>query len=139
MKIRTSEKVWKEIGAILKLSFTKGVDNVEWGIIGVIESAGKEARLIRKVFQPGPDDLDQSHGGLVFSSCYIRRVQLYSQQNNGCGLIFFHTHPFSDDRVSFSCYDDAEEPLLIKNLRDVWPNSEYMSIVAGRNSYKGRY
>lgn len=138
MRVRTTEKIWQEIDRILVRSFIDGSDRLEWGIIGMIEKVGEEIFLIRKIFEPNPMELDQSGGGLVFSSSYIRRAQLFSQQNNGSGLIFFHTHPFAIESVSFSGFDDEEEPLLIKNLQDVWSDSEYISIVVGKNSYKGR-
>lgn len=140
MKLRTSEATWKKIDRILNRSYIPYSDCIEWGIIGIIERISNDVVLIREVLEPDPlKDLDQSLGGLQFSSQYIRRIQLRAQQNKASGLIFFHTHPFAENHVSFSGFDDAEEPLLIQNLQDIWPNSEYGSIVAGRSSLLGRF
>ncbi|MBF0570814.1 MAG: ThiF family adenylyltransferase [Candidatus Omnitrophica bacterium] len=137
MIIRTSEIVWTQIDQILNRSFNQN-KTLEWGIIGIVEKLCDEVLLIREVFPPTSQDLNQSEGGLVFLSPYIRRAQLYAQRQGKSGLTFFHTHPLADDHVSFSIFDDAQEPLLMKNLQEVWPGSEHISIVVGKNSHKGR-
>ncbi len=137
MIIRTSEIIWTQIDQILNRSFNQN-RTLEWGIIGVVEKLGDEVFLIREIFLPTQKDLDQSEGGLIFSSPYIRRAQLWAQRQGKSGLVFFHTHPLANDQVSFSWFDDTQEPLLIKNLREIWPGSEHISIVVGKNAYKGR-
>lgn len=140
MKIRTIDSAWRKINSILTRSFVEDVGCLEWGIIGIIKRVGKDTIIIQEVVEPDPTkDLDQSSGSLRFLSSYIRRVQLRGQQIDADGLVFFHTHPFARDTVSFSEYDNMEEPSLIENLQEVWGGSEYASIVAGRSSLIGRF
>ena len=37
------------------------------------------------------------------------------------GLVTFHTHPLARSDVSFSWYDDEQDPLLVENLQEFWP------------------
>lgn len=54
------------------------------------------------------------------------------------GLITFHTHPLSNTHVAFSCYEDRQDPLLMENLVDLWPETWLSSVVLGERSQKGR-
>lgn len=139
VKIRMKESEWKVIKNILDRSFSSSKINIEWGLIGIIKKVGAHSYIITGVIQPDRrNDIDQEKGGLTFSSNYIRRVQLKARKERSTGLIFFHTHPFSEEEVGFSFYDNSEEPLLIENLRNVWPESEHASVVVGKRSMAGR-
>lgn len=140
MKIRINENNWNTVMKALNrsLSASKGW-HYEWGIIGTIKKVSDTSFLVTEVFDPNRrGDIDCSKGGLCFSPNYIRRAQLYGKKNKADGLIFFHTHPFSEDSVSFSPYDDAEEPRLMENLRDVWFSSEHIGVVIGKNAVAAR-
>ncbi len=139
MKIRIKEDDWNTIRNILDRSFNLPKSRLEWGVIGSIKKIGSSVYLITDVIKPeNKNDLTQTKGGLCFASHYIRRAQLLSRKNHGCGLIFFHTHPFSINKTDFSCYDNIEEPSLIANLNDVWPHSEHISIVVAKDSRMAR-
>ncbi len=140
MKIRISENNWDTITRTLNhsLNASKG-QYYEWGVIGIIKKVSDAVFLVTDVFEPANrKDIDCSKGGLRFSPNYIRRVQLYGRRNKANGLIFFHTHPFSEGEVSFSSYDDSEEPKLMTNLRDVWPSSEHTGVVVGKKAIMAR-
>jgi molybdopterin/thiamine biosynthesis adenylyltransferase len=108
-------------------------------MIGIIKKVSDTVLLVTDVAEPNRrGDIDCSRGHLNFSSKYIRRVQLQGKKNKANGLIFFHTHPFSEDDVSFSQYDDTEEPRLMANLRDVWPSSEHIGVVVGKKALMAR-
>jgi NAD(P)-dependent dehydrogenase (short-subunit alcohol dehydrogenase family) len=55
------------------------------------------------------------------------------------GIATFHTHPFADTVVSFSLYDNQEEPGLVENLIELEPRTQLVSVVAGKRSQCGRY
>jgi molybdopterin/thiamine biosynthesis adenylyltransferase len=138
-KIRIKENDWKVIKNILERSFSSSKINIEWGLIGILKKVGACSYIITEVVQPNRrNDVDQKKGGLSFSANYIRRVQLQARKEHCTGLIFFHTHPFSENEVDFSFYDNTEEPSLIENLRSIWPDSEHASVVVGKRSMAGR-
>jgi len=139
MKIRVTEHNWNIVTKILNPSFnhSKGQGN-ELGVIGTIKKVSDQVFIVAEIFEPSAGDVDCKRRCLRFSPNYIRRVQLQGKKNNANGLIFFHTHPFSDEHVSFSPYDDAEEPKLMANLKDVWPSSEHIGIVAGKKAIMAR-
>ncbi len=140
MKIRINENNWNTVMKILNRSFSSSKKRCsEWGIIGVVKKIGAGVFLVTDVFEPDRrGDIDCSKGFLRFSPDYIRRVQLQGKRDKANGLIFFHTHPFSESNVSFSSYDDTEEPKLMANLRDVWPSSEHVGVVVGKKAIMAR-
>jgi len=139
MKIRVKEDHWNIILNVLNRSFGPATEHNEWGIIGIVRKLGDEVFLITDVIEANdPKDVQGSRGNLRFSPNYIRRAQLKGKKDGATGLIFFHTHPFSKNTVSFSPYDDAQEPELMKNLCDVWPGSEHVSVVLGERAFKAR-
>lgn len=109
------------------------------GILGESRVGGKHEFLLAKLFLPGPGDLKVAgHDHLVFGSAYIRRAHLEMRADRLAGLIFFHTHPLADREVSFSRYDDSEEPLLVENLQELEPATRVVSVVVGKSSQCGR-
>ncbi len=140
MKVRINENNWNTVMKALNRSFSTSRGwHYEWGIIGAIKKVSDANFIVSDVFDPDRHgDIDCSKGGLRFSPNYIRRVQLCGKKNKASGLMFFHTHPFSEDSVSFSPYDDEEEPRLMENLRDVWPLSEHIGVVVGKRAIAAR-
>jgi hypothetical protein len=55
-----------------------------------------------------------------------------------CGLLTVHTHPMSDAYVDFSRFDNQQDPLLMENLVDLWPDTWLSSVVLGARSQNGR-
>ncbi len=109
------------------------------GVLGECRAGGKHEYLLAKLFPPGPGDLKLAqHDHLVFNSGYIRRAHLEMRAQGLAGLVFFHTHPLADEQVGFSFYDDREEPLLVENLQEISPETQVLSVVAGRASLCGR-
>jgi len=128
---------WKLIRRVLDQSFNRK-NAVEWGIIGAVKVITAQVFAIERVFPPQIGDIDQSRGGLRFVPNYIRRCQLQAKREELNGLAFFHTHPFSDDRVGFSSYDDDEEPKLVENLVGVWEGCVVLGFVVGKSAIQGR-
>ena len=79
-----------------------------------------------------------STGEVVFDSSYLRRAHLEMRKAGLAGIATFHTHPFADTTVSFSGYDDHQDPLLAENLIELEPRTRLVSVVAGRQSQCGR-
>ncbi len=125
---------------ILNRSFGSSAKRAyEWGIIGVTKKINDNVFLVTHVFEPNAGgDIENSKGSLRFSPNYIRRVQLQGKKSKASGLIFFHTHPFSKSSVSFSSYDNMEEPKLMANLMDVWASSEHIGVVVGKKAIMAR-
>jgi hypothetical protein len=95
--------------------------------------------LVNSVLEPEPGDFDrQRHDGLCFASKYLRRGLLTVRALGLAGMLTVHTHPFSDQTVSFSHYDDAMDPGLMANLYDLQPDGVFGSAVVGRRSLSAR-
>src|SRR5262249_35499836 len=95
--------------------------------------------LVAKVLEPGPGDLKVAQNqSLVFDASYVRRAHLLMRSSRLSGLVVFHTHPAADRTVSFSPYDDAQEPMLRANLRELGPSTQSVSGGVGRGSLCGR-
>jgi len=54
-------------------------------------------------------------------------------------LIDFHTHPFSDKNVCFSCIDDRSEYESFPKVVEYLGQGPHASIVFGRNSLDARW
>lgn len=136
IKIRVRDDLWGLVKKELDQSLKDG--HHEWGILGTVRKISCESYLLAQAVPAGKGDIDCSRGSLRFSATYIRKVQLLAKSNGDSGLAFFHTHPFSRRSVAFSSYDDSEEPGLIENLRDAWPGSQHLSVVAGKDAMMAR-
>lgn len=143
MKLRITDYHYKEIRRITSLSFLDGLDfPPETGCILLIGQNNHRIRqtlLVADVLQPQEGDIqEQYEDGLVFSSSYLRLALLQVRERNLAGFLTVHTHPFSDDRVAFSGYDDANDPLLMSNLSELQPSGIFGSLVLGKQSVAGR-
>jgi hypothetical protein len=95
--------------------------------------------VVAEILWPEPDEvIAPPNSSLTFSSLYLRRAHLKMRRAGLTGLITFHTHPLSDTDVAFSRYDDRQDPLLMENLVDLWPETWLSSVVLGERSQKGR-
>jgi hypothetical protein len=107
--------------------------------VGLNQRAGGPEFLVAKMFWPEGGDLKvASSGELVLDSSYLRRAHLYMRKHGLAGLAVFHTHPMARDTVSFSRYDDQQEPRLVENLRELEPTTTLVSLVLGRHCQRGR-
>ena len=136
MNIRICESKWLKLHNILDQSFDKP-NGKEWGAIGFIKKSG-ENFLIVDIVPPEENDIINSEFSFCFTTQYIRKEYLLAQEACSDGLAFFHTHPFANDHVSFSSYDNEEEPKLMANLNDLWPNSTHIGLVIGKKSLQAR-
>ena len=139
--MRISEGDWYSLRAHLASSF-RGQGASETGalaILGDCRTAAKHEFLVVKILLPGLGDLKiASSGEVVFASSYIRRAHLEMRRQGLAGIGVFHTHPFADCDVTFSTYDDEQEPALVENLLELEPKTRVVSVVAGRQSQCGR-
>lgn len=139
--LRLTEADYLRLGELFAPSFRPGrcPESGAIGVLGECRAGTKQEFLLAKLLPAGPGDLKIAHHDhLVFDSGYIRRAHLEMRAQGLAGLVFFHTHPLADERVSFSYYDDQEEPLLVENLQELAPETRVVSIVAGRSSLCGR-
>jgi hypothetical protein len=139
--VRIAEADWNLLLSHLAVSFrSRGAP--ETGALAILGECRTEARhdfLVVKILLPEPGDLKiASCGEVVFSSSYIRRAHLEMRRKGLAGIAVVHTHPFADTEVSFSRYDNEQEPTLVENLLELAPQTRLVSIVAGRQSQCGR-
>lgn len=138
--LRIAAATWERLWQLLSRSFrTRGA--AETGAIGIVGFSGgsQAAYTVSEMIWPEAGDLKTaSNLALSFSGSYIRRAHLKMRQHGLAGLVLVHTHPFADDRVAFSGYDDEEEPQLVANLLDLEPKTHLVSVVAGKSSLQGR-
>src|SRR2546428_109275 len=139
INLRVARDDWAALCKHFGSSFRSRLGH-ETGAVGVLgESGGRTHEfLLAKVFWPEPGDLQMSRGGLVFGATYLRRAHLAMRTEGLAGLVIFHTHPGATDHVSFSPYDDSQDPLLIDNLIELEPRTRLVSVVVGKESQAGR-
>lgn len=139
--LRISEGDWSQLRRQFEPSF-RGRGAAETGalaIMGECKAAVKHEFIVVKVLLPGPGDLKiASSGEVVFAASYIRRAHLEMRQEKLAGIAAFHTHPFADSSVSFSTYDNQQEPVLAQNVMELEPRTRLVSVVAGKQSQCGR-
>jgi molybdopterin/thiamine biosynthesis adenylyltransferase len=139
--LRISETVWQELRQRCKTSFV-GDKRFEAGAIGLFaenKTRSKHELLVTNILWPQSGDIKEANQGyLAFDASYIRRAHLQMRRDNLSGIITFHTHPSSQDKVTFSYYDDEQDPLLFQNLLDIEPKTKFISVVLGSHSQCGR-
>lgn len=139
--LRMTESMWESLWRQLSRSFRQphADETGAIGIVGVMKCGSRTVYTVAEMIWPEAGDLQTvSDQSLSFSSSYVRRAHLRMRELGLIGLVFFHTHPFADEHVSFSWYDDVEEPKLVANLNDIAPGTHVVSVVAGRRSLQGR-
>jgi molybdopterin/thiamine biosynthesis adenylyltransferase len=143
MKLRMTERHHKAMRRITSASFLDGIEfPPETGcilLVGKNSYPSHPSILVAEVLEPEEGELEmQEHDGLVFSSRYLRRALFRVRERHLAGFMTVHTHPFSDARVNFSSYDDANDPSLMANLYELEPEGIFGSLVLGKNSARGR-
>ena len=143
MKLRMSEQHYNEMRKLTSLSFLSEISfPPETGcllLFGRNNHSLRPSLLVKEVLAPRDIDLkEQAQGAITFSSDYLRRALLRVRELRLTGFLTVHTHPFSDNRVSFSFYDDRNDPELMQNLYDQQPTGIFGSIVLGKRAAAGR-
>ncbi len=143
MKLRMSEAHYERMRSLLAPSFLGGNRmRPEMGCLLLIAQNDHPANpsvLVSDLVEPMPGDFSrQERSALSFSSAYLRRALLLVRQRGLAGFITVHTHPLSTTHVSFSGYDDANDPELMANLYDLQSEGLFGSMVLGRTSAEAR-
>lgn len=139
--LRISEEHWSRLRRHLSSSFRSRMapETGALAILGECATPTKQEYVVAKVLLPGPTDLKTaSSGEVVFDASFLRRAHLEMRKSGLAGIATFHTHPFADSSVSFSGYDDQQDPLLAENLIELEPRTKFVSVVAGKTSQCGR-
>lgn len=138
--LRITEADWNTIRRHCRPSFTSSHQK-ELGVIGIIgarHGTNRTEYLVSTVLLPQEGEVVSDRYRLQFSAQYIRRAHLAARSCGAAGLIVIHTHPFATDSVSYSSYDDTEEPQLAKNLREIHQGTVLTSMVLGAHCQAGR-
>ncbi len=138
--LRLAGQDWAALRKHFQSSFRSslGLEVGAVGILGESRGNGKYEFLLAKVIWPEPGDVEMRHDGLVFRASYLRRAHLAMRSEGLAGLVTFHTHSGAGQYVSFSPYDDSQDPLLVENLTELEPSTKLVSVVVGKNSQCGR-
>jgi hypothetical protein len=140
--LRIPESDWERLRKLCAPSF-RGRRATETGAIGLVgkrEVNGCPREfIVSQLLWPEPGDvLAEPYHALKFDSRYIRRAHMAVRKAGLAGIVTFHTHPLAEDEVEFSFYDDAQDPLLVENLQELWPSTLLCSVVLGESSQMGR-
>src|SRR5690348_12885764 len=140
--LRIRESDWVRLRKHCSPSF-RGRRDTEMGAIGLLGKrmigAALRETIVTQVLWPEPGEVLAKPGtALTLSSRYLRRAHIAVRKAGLTGLVTFHTHPLAGSEVGFSWYDDEQDPLLVKNLQELWPATVLSSVVFGANSQKGR-
>jgi hypothetical protein len=143
MNLRMAEFQFREMRQLTSISFLEGIEfPPETGcilLVGRNNHASRPALLVHDVLPPAEGELtDQEPDGLVFSSRYLRLALLQVREKGLAGFLTVHTHPFSDDQVEFSRYDNLNDPALMANLYELHPDGMFGSLVLGKRSAAAR-
>ena len=109
-------------------------------MLGECRTKTKREFIVAAVLLPESRDLkDPANGALVFDASFIRRAHLAMRKHRLAGIATFHTHPGASASVGFSLYDDRQDPLLVENLLEIEPRTQFVSVVAGKDSQCARF
>lgn len=139
--LRMAESDWSMMKRHFATSFRspRSAETGSLAILGECQTSTKHEFVVSKVLMPQQGDLKiASTGEVVFDASYIRRAHLEMRKEGLAGIATFHTHPFADTEVSFSPYDDVQDPLLAENLMELEPRTRLVSVVVGKQSQCGR-
>jgi NAD(P)-dependent dehydrogenase (short-subunit alcohol dehydrogenase family) len=139
--LRITESYWARLRQHFAQSFrhARAAETGALAIVGHVKTRAKEEFVVSKILLPEAGDLKTATSGeVVFDASYLRRAHLEMRKAGLAGIVTFHTHPFADTAVTFSGYDDHEDPLLAENLIELEPRTTLISVVAGRQSQAGR-
>ena len=141
MDVRVEAEVWGQVWEQLRHSFNSPAAP-EFGVLALVAPSlhpKREALIISDIVTPDANSFElQERDRLVFSTGYLRRAVLEAQRRRLPGLMVLHTHPNARHEVSFSPFDNADEPELIANLREFLPGGWFASVVCGAKSLMGR-
>lgn len=142
LSLRIPAHEWDRLRKYCARSF-RGRRDTENGVIGLLgkRMVGDRLRelIVAQIIWPEPGEVTAlRHQALTFSSRYIRRAHMTVRKAGLAGLVTFHTHPLAKSAVSFSSYDDEQDPLLVENLQELWPDTLLSSVVLGETSQRGR-
>jgi hypothetical protein len=142
VNLRIPAPEWDRLRKHCARSF-RGRRDTENGVIGllgkrVVDGGLRELVVAQIVWPEEGEVMAPRHQALTFSSRYIRRAHMRVRKSGLAGLVTFHTHPLARSGVNFSFYDDEQDPLLVENLQELWPNTLLSSVVLGETSQRGR-
>src|SRR4051812_10320915 len=108
-------------------------------IVGECMTARKHEFVVVKILLPNTDDLKAATGDeVIFNASFVRRAHLEMRRLGLAGIATFHTHPLANTSVSFSDYDNLQDPVLSENLMKLAPGTRFISVVVGKLSQCGR-
>jgi len=107
-------------------------------IVGTSETKTKINFLVREVI-PVPQDgfLEKHHAFLTISPDFMMPI-LKRCRYDKLSVILAHSHPFSEDSVTFSSIDANGERVLMPKVQQRIPDRHHGAIVIGRRSIDAR-
>ena len=140
--LRITERDWLKLRTHCEISFRSNT-SPETGALATLGqccTAAKREFIVAEVLLPQPGDLKYAtNGALVFDASFVRRAHLAMRKRGLAGIATFHTHPGASTDVGFSRYDDQQDPLLVGNLLELEPRTQFVSVVVGKESQCARH
>jgi hypothetical protein len=140
--LRIAEHDWLKLRKHFGISFRSSgaPETGALAVLGECHTKTKREFIVAAVLLPEPQDLKYAAtGALVFDASFIRRAHLAMRKHRLTGIATFHTHPGAAANVGFSLYDDRQDPLLVENLLELEPRTQFVSVVAGKDSQCARF
>jgi hypothetical protein len=142
MKLRITEAQYQRMGQVLACSFWPGKRQPETGCILLVaqnDHPDNPSLLVNDIIVPKDGDfVRQGPSALSFGSQYLRRALISVRERSLAGFLTVHTHPFAQEKVSFSGYDDINDPELMGNLYELQPDGIFGSVVVGASCIAAR-
>jgi hypothetical protein len=142
LDLRIAARDWARLRRHFQVSFgsDRSLETGALAVLGECRTNVKQEFIVAEVLLPEQSDLKYAtNGALVFDASFIRRAHLAMRKQRLAGIATFHTHPGPSASVDFSLYDDRQDPLLVENLMEIEPRTQFVSVVAGREAQSARF
>lgn len=126
--------MYKEILSLLKLKD----EQAGFILAGPMKRAGSVTLLARKLLVCSSKELeDNGPAHVQVKKDFVKKVLTICRKERLC-LVYFHTHPFSSRKVSFSSIDDACDGEFFPYVAHKIPEIYHATLVLGQKDLDGR-
>ena len=133
-RLKLPENIYERILSLVKLKD----EQAGFILAGPMKRAGSVTLLARKLLVCSSEELkDNSRVHVEVSKDFARRVLTICRRERLC-LVYFHTHPFSSRKVSFSSIDDACDGEFFPYVARKIPEIYHATLVLGQKDLDAR-
>ncbi len=133
-RLKLPERMYRRIIRLLKFKD----EQAGFILAGPMKRAGSVALLARKLLVCSSEELeDNGPAHVQVKKDFVKKV-LTICRNEGLSLVYFHTHPFSSRKVSFSSIDDACDGQFFPYIAHKIPEIYHATLVLGQKDLDAR-